>query len=272
MPAAQLDWGSLNYLEQGEGPPLLLVSGLNGLAQTWQGIVPHLATRFRVITHDHRGLGGSGKWTGDYSVDQIAADVLALMDRLGIERAHLVGHSLGGAAVQAIAADHPGRVAGLVIYASWAGQDAYFARVMTMRREMLEQMGVDAFLRTGPIGIYPPDWIASHDADFTAALPAAMAAFPGIPVMLARIDACLNHDRRATVGHIAAPTLVLGQRDDMSTPAYCSEELAALIAGARLLLLQTGGHNAHLVVPGEVQDALMDFLTDASVAAAMNKE
>lgn len=260
MPAAPLDWGDLHYQEAGAGPPLLLVSGLNGLAQPWQAVVPALARRFRVITHDHRGLGGSSRWDGAFSVDQIARDVLGLMDHLGLERAHVVGHSLGGAVAQALAADHPARVDRLVLYASWAGPDAYFARVMTMRRQMLLGLGVEEFLRTGPIGIYPPRWIVQHDATLAAGLPAAIAAFPGTETMVARMEACLRHDRRNSLGRIAAPTLVLGVADDMSTPLECSEELAGAIPGAALRVLPYGGHNAHVVVPGEVAEALLEFL------------
>ncbi len=264
-----LDWGALHVEQAGSAAPLLLISGLNGLAQPWHGIMPKLAEHFQVITHDHRGLGGSDPWNGPYSVDQIAADVLALMDQLDIAKAHIVGHSLGGAVAQAIAADHPARVAGLVIYASWPGPDAYFARVMTMRRQMLTELGVETFLRTGPIGIYPPLWINEHDAAFEAGLPAAIAAFPGVEKMQRRMDACLNHDRRASLGRITAPCMVLGLQDDMSTPIHCSQELAAAIPGARLVTLPMGGHNAHLVVPDQLSDCLLDFFTSDAVKAKL---
>lgn len=266
MPRAELSWGALHYEEAGSGPPLLLISGLNGLAQPWRGIMPALGQRFRVIAHDHRGLGASDKWDGVYSVDQIAGDVLGLMDRLGIEKAHVVGHSLGGATAQALAADHPDRVGGVVIYASWAGPDPYFARVMTMRREMLLAMGVEEFIRTGPIGIYPPRWIVEQTKAFEAALPASVAAFPGVEVMVRRMQACLDHDRRASLGRIKTPTLVLGMLDDMSTPAFCSEELASAITGAELALLPFGGHNAHLVIPDQITELFMGFFTSPAIA------
>jgi aminoacrylate hydrolase len=269
MPKAALDWGGLHYEETGIGAPLLLVSGLNGLAAPWQGIVPALAGRFRVITHDHRGLGRSDAWDGPYSVDQIAADVIGLMDRLGLARAHLVGHSLGGAVVQAIAADHPGRVAGLVIYASWAGKDAFFDRTMLMRRDVLLQQGIEAFLRTGPLGIYPPRWVRDNDAALTAAVPGAVAAFPGVAKMVARMQACLDHERRASLPRIAAPTLVIATTDDVATPAYGSEEIAASIPDAQLVLLPYGGHNVHQVAPADLQAHLLAFLTSPSVAAAL---
>ncbi|MDB5847721.1 MAG: hypothetical protein JWP29_1473 [Rhodoferax sp.] len=269
MPTLMLPWGPLHYQDAGSGPPLLLVSGLNGLARPWQGTVPALAQHFRVISHDHRGLGASGAWAGDYSVDQIAADVLALMDGLGLARAHIVGHSLGGAVAQALAADHPDRVAGLVVYASWPGPDAFFTRSMQMRRDLLVGLGVEAFVRTAPLGLYPPDWIAQNDAVLAAAMPAAIDAFPGTATMLRRMDACLAHDRRASLGRIGARTLVLGLADDSSTPLHCSRELARAIPGAQLQVLPYGGHNAHLVVPGVVTRALLDFLPKQALQAAV---
>lgn len=262
MSTLSLPWGDLHYAQSGDdrAPPLLLISGLNGLARPWQAVVPTLAAHYRVITHDHRGLGNSARWQGAYSVEQIASDVIALMDGLGIARAHIVGHSLGGAVAQTLAIDHPQRVDHLLIYASWAGPEPYFTRVMQMRREMLLGLGVEAFLRTGVIGIYPPDWIAAHHRELDANLPAMVQAFVGVPTMLSRMDACLAHDRRSHLTQIKAPTLVLGLEDDMSTPAYCSAALANDIPGAQLRLLPYGGHNAHLVVPDQVCAVILGFL------------
>lgn len=256
----ELPWGPLHFRAIGAGEPVLLVSGLNGLAAPWEAVAARLASGYRVISHDHRGLGASGAWDGGCSVDQIAGDVIGLMDALGIGRAHVVGHSLGGAVAQALAVDHPDRVGRLAIYASWAGYDPYFDRVMSARRTVLTTLGVTEFLRTGPIGIYPPRWIRDHHAELEAGLPALIAGFVGTRTMLARIDACLAHDRRASLPGIGAPTLVLGMADDGSTPPHCSEDLMAHIPGSVLRMLPYGGHNAHLVVPGEVAECLGDFL------------
>lgn len=95
----ELPWGPLHFRAIGAGEPVLLVSGLNGLAAPWEAVAARLASSYRVISHDHRGLGASGAWDGACSVDQIAGDVIGLMDALGIGRAHVVGHSLGGAVV-----------------------------------------------------------------------------------------------------------------------------------------------------------------------------
>ncbi len=260
MPTLDIGRGVIHYEEHGAGEPVLLVSGLNGLAAPWAAVAGILAPHLRVLTHDHLGVGRSGPRNSPCSVDEIAADVLAFMDRLGIVRAHLVGHSLGGAVVQAIAADHPDRVSRLVVFASWPGHDPYFDRVMTARREVLVGMGAEHFLRTGPIGIYPPLWIRDNDEALRAALPGLRSGFIGVDPMLQRIDACLRHERRASLPLIRAATLVLGLDDDVSTPPHCSVELAELIDGAVLKLLPYGGHNAHVVVPTDVADCLKGFL------------
>ena len=81
----------------GDGPPLLLVPGLGGIGSFWMHQVAAFARDFRVVTHDHRGTGQSSRSRITYSVDQMADDVLRLMDVLKIDAAHCVGHSTGGA-------------------------------------------------------------------------------------------------------------------------------------------------------------------------------
>ena len=97
MPEISIGDAELYYESNGQGPPLILVSGLGGTASFWAPNVPELARRFRVITFDHRGIGGSTKSRIRYSVQQMADDVVGLMDALGIERAALIGHSTGAA-------------------------------------------------------------------------------------------------------------------------------------------------------------------------------
>src|SRR5438094_536100 len=107
LPRVPVDDGWLRYEVAGDGPPLLLVPGLGGLGSFWQHQVAAFAGDFRVIVHDHRGCGRSSRSRIAYSVEQMADDVLQLMDALGIEAAHFVGHSTGGAIGQVIAQDRP---------------------------------------------------------------------------------------------------------------------------------------------------------------------
>ena len=128
MPTIALEDGWLHYEATGDGPPLLLVPGLGGIGTFWQQQVAEFAGDFRVILHDHRGCGRSSRSRIAYAVEQMAADVLRLMDALGIAAAHYVGHSTGGAIGQAIAQDRPERLQRLVLSATWAGPDPFLDR------------------------------------------------------------------------------------------------------------------------------------------------
>src|ERR1043165_6475453 len=108
MPHLTLSDGDQLYFEtHGNGPPLVLVSGLGGVMVFWQPHLLEFAKHYRVILHDHRGTGQSSRARIDYSVDQMADDLLQLLDHLGVKTVDLIGHSTGGAVGQTIALDHP---------------------------------------------------------------------------------------------------------------------------------------------------------------------
>jgi aminoacrylate hydrolase len=248
------------YEEAGAGPPLMLVSGLNGVGSWWANQVPHFSPDFRVITHDHRGTGRSTWSEITYSVDQMAGDALRLMDTLGIDSAHLVGHSTGGAIGQIIAQDHPERLRSLVLSASWPGPDPYFRRLFEARRTVLVSVGVEAYLRASSLVLVPPRWISENDAALTAQHRTQVAASPPVTILASRIDAIMAFDRRARLGEIRCPTLVIVAADDMTTPAFYSEEMASRIPGAKLVMLDGGGHFAPVVTLEPYNAAVGGFL------------
>jgi aminoacrylate hydrolase len=254
------DGGTLAYAVTGSGPPLLLVTGLSGVSSYWDPLVPALAERFRVVLHDHRGTGRSSRCRIDYSVGQMAADVLALMDHLGIGRAHFAGHSTGGAIGQTLAIDHPERIDRLVLSATWPRACPYFRRMFEARRDLLKFGGMKLYRRHGHVFLYPPDWIAANDG----ALAAADAAAPDHPldaeITARRIDAILAFDRLDDLGRIAAPTLVAVARDDAVTPLHHSLVLAERIPGATLHVTAHGGHFAPRLHPDAFLRAVLPFL------------
>jgi aminoacrylate hydrolase len=127
MPVVTLaDGEELYYEVHGQGPPLVLVSGLNGVGAFWKPHLDALSRNYRVVLHDHRGTGRSSPSRIDYSVEQMAGDLVELLDHLEIGKADIVGHSTGGAICQVLGIDHPGRVASLVLSATWTVADGYF--------------------------------------------------------------------------------------------------------------------------------------------------
>jgi aminoacrylate hydrolase len=260
MPLACLPDCEIYYEVHGSGTAVLLVPGLGGVASYWHPNLAAFAARHRVIVHDHRGTGQSSRSRMRYSVDQMADDVLRLMDTLGIAQAHLVGHSTGGAIVQSIAITHPERLKSLVIYASWTRTDPFFARVFEARRKLLTAAGAAAYVRATPVFLYPHWWINANVELLEQRERTAIPTFPETDIAVSRIDAVLGFDRTADLASIRTPTLVICAEDDALTPSYFSRELANRIASAQLVLLHQGGHCASEVCPTEFNQAVLGFI------------
>ena len=261
MPFVPLrDGDRLFYEVHGAGPPLLLVSGLSGLASFWSPNIGPLADQYQVIVHDHRGAGSSSRPRSGYSIAQMADDVLQLMDHLGLARATLIGHSTGGAIGQTLALDHPERIERLVLGATWCAADSYFRRLFAMRSDILNAEGPRSYVRASALLLYPPAWQAQNAAVLAEEEERALDRFPAPEVVLARIAAILRFDRRQDLGRVLSPTLVIGARDDVVVPPYLSEDLARRIPGAKTVILRNGGHFFPRVVAEEFRRHLLSFL------------
>jgi len=266
MPTRTVNGVEIYYETHGSGPPLLLVAGLGGVGSYWNAQIPAFSKRYTVILHDHRGTGRSGR-PDQYSVELMAQDLVALMDDLGIESAHFVGHSTGGAIGQVIAIEHPARLASMVQYAAWTKADALFRWSFEVRKTLLSAAGVGAYTHATPIFLMPPWFIRDNDARLRAEEEKAVAGAPPAHIIEARIDAILRFDQCSNLLKIKTPTLVLCVKDDRLTPPYFSEDLARMIPGARLAWLEQGGHACSQVVPEEFNATVLSFV-DAQQARA----
>ena len=260
MPRVSIGDAEIYYEEAGQGEPLLLVPGLSGQGSFWTQQVEAFRQDFRVIVHDHRGAGRSTHSNITYSVEQMADDVVRLMDALGLDSAHLVGHSTGGAIGQVLALDHRRRLKSLVLSATWGGPDPYFRRLFAARKETLLTQGIEAYLRASVLVLAPPEWISRNDAAIAEQHRVQLASWPPPAVVASRIDAIVAFDRRQRLGEIAVPTLVIVARDDAVTPKFYSDELAKAIAGASYVVLDGGGHFAPQILPEPYNRAVGTFL------------
>jgi aminoacrylate hydrolase len=260
MPRMSIGDCSLYVEQHGDGFPVLLISGLGGTAAYWTDQITAFSREFGLVLHDHRGVGESDHVRMSYTVERMAADVVALMDLLKIERAHIVGHSTGGAIAQILAIDHPERVAAVVIAAGWPKPDAYFRRHFMMRRDILAGLGATSYVHCATLFNYPPDWIAANNEALRGAEHKTIASFPPTEIMLSRIEAILAFDRTKDLGRLKAPTLILDAADDLVTPAYQSEALARAIPNAELKLFPSGGHCFSQVKARDFNQAVLPFL------------
>jgi aminoacrylate hydrolase len=261
MPIVAIAGGEIYYEEVGTGEPLIFVSGLNGVARYWQPQMAFFSTRFRVITYDHRGTGGSDKLQREFSIDQMTAELVELMDALSVERAHIVGLSTGGAIAQTLGIVQHTRVNRLVMCSTWTHCDPWFRRLFEARRAMLQQCGPELHAMFHPLWLLPPDYVNVHDAEIDEERRRTAASASPVAVSIGRIDALLRFDRRAGLPDIKSPTLILAAQDDYITPCYHARVLANAIPGAQLELLDGGGHSISKTRTDFFNQRVMNFLT-----------
>jgi len=260
MPRTSIGDCQLYYERHGAGFPVIFVTGLSGYAAFWREQISAFAKEFEVVTHDHRGIGQSDHSRISYTVERLAADVIGLMDALGIPKAHVIGHSTGGAVAQILAIEHSARLASVVISASWSKADAYFRRLFMLRKEILNRLGPAAYLQASTLFLYPPFWVAQNNEKLRQLEAQNLATFSAPEIVTSRIDAILAFDRTADLGRIKIPALVVGAQDDVITPLYFSEELARLIPGAEVKIFPQGGHCFTQVMARDFNAAVLPFL------------
>lgn len=262
MPTARANGIDIYYSQRGEGPDLLMIMGLGAHSGAWALNAPELAKHFRVTIFDNRGAGRTSAPDEPYSIPQMADDTAALMEAIGLERAHVLGASMGGMIAQELAINYPGRIDRLVLACSRARTSEMRRRVSVAQRALYEA-GVP---RESIMAIQQP-WgstaaLLQDPAKPTAAI--ALAMQDPYPIAkhayLRQLDATMAHDALDRLARIEAETLVLVGAEDILTPPYESEELAANIPRATLRILPRGGHGFSGEFPAEFNAAVAEFL------------
>jgi aminoacrylate hydrolase len=270
MPIAKIDDFEIYYEIHGSGPPVLLVAGLGGQGAYWLPQIEPLSRFFKVVVHDARGTGQSTHQKIKYSVEQMASDVVKLMDALDIKDAHLVGHSTGGAIGQVLGIEQPQRLRSIVMYASWVKADPFMERVMDIRKSLVLNDGPLAYMRATPVFLHPDWWINANWETLEAAEHKGLPIFPAPEIAASRIEATRAFNRSSELSKITTPTLVLCAKDDFLTPLYQSQQLAAKIPGARLTVTEKGGHAHSQTMPEEFNRIVIGYLLEQQKARQSN--
>lgn len=243
-----------------DAPVVLLGSSLGTTSAMWDAQVPALAERLRIVRFDHRGHGGSPAPPGPYEIADLSADVLALMDRLGVQRAHYCGLSLGAMVGMWLAANAPDRVDRLVLICTsahlspasmWAQRAAAVRAAGTP--EVVADRVVDGWLTPAFAAAHPEqrrrlrDMLAANPPDGYAACCGAIERM----------------DLRDELPSIAAPTLVISGAQDPAAPPEHQQLIADAIPGARLEVVDDAAHLAAVQQPQIVTRLILDHLEAA---------
>lgn len=225
----------LHHVDEGppDAPVLVLSGSLGSTIEMWRPQAP-LTERFRVIRVDHRGHGRSPVPDGPYRIADLAGDVLALLDRLGLERVAWCGLSMGGMVGMHLASEAPERISRLVLCctsAHFPDTSVWADRIAAVAADGTEPLATGVVERW-----FTPDWAAAHP-DVVAEARAMVANTPDAGY-LACCQALEAWDHRERLGAITAPTLVVAGADDPSTPVEPhARTIAEGIPGARLEVL-----------------------------------
>ncbi|MEB3369921.1 3-oxoadipate enol-lactonase [Saccharopolyspora mangrovi] len=242
-----------------EGAPVVVLSNSLGTdLRLWDEQVPALSDRFRVLRYDQRGHGGTGAKPGPYALAELGGDVLELLDRLGIGKAHFAGVSLGGMTGMWLAEHAPERIDRLALICTSAdlGSASWLERAATVRADGMAAMVEPSLPRWfTPAAAERPEirekfggMISSADAEGYAGCCEAIAGMDildGLP-------------------GIAAPTLVIAGAEDPATPPSHAERIAAGVPGARVEVLSPAAHLANAEQPEAVNRLLLEHFGGAA--------
>lgn len=233
------------YEVQGEGEPLVLLPYLAADQACYAFQVAEYAKHFTCYTVDLRGAGQTDKPDGPYTTELFADDVAGFMTEAGIERAHVMGLSLGAATGIWLAAKHPDRVRSLSLHSAWAASDPYLRSVVGTWRIMADGLG--DVTETVIKGIFPwcftprlyaqqPDYIDSL-AEFVRGRP-----MPSVDAFMRQSEAVLEHDAADQLAAIEAPTLITFGQHDQVTSIRFADALAEGIRDSDLVVFEDCSH------------------------------
>jgi 3-oxoadipate enol-lactonase len=262
MPRTRIGNIEMFYEVHGSGEPVVLIHGLSMDSSTWFNQIPVLSQEYQVIVFDNRGAGQTDAPNEAYSTEMMADDAAALLKFLNVDNAHILGFSMGGMIAQTIALKYPELVKSLLLISTAARFPARAKHLVQIWLRMLnENVSLETRIREGFLWVYTNEFFEDDEtvsASVNLALnhphPLSTHGFTG------QVAALMQHDTRSQISQISVPTLVLIGGDEIFIPVEFSEELAAKIPKAELVILERGAHNCWMEFPKPFNQAVMQFL------------
>ncbi len=265
MPTLQRENFICYYEETGSGEPLILICGISADLQVWRFILPELSKCVRVISLDNRGAGRSSAPDEVYTIQQMADDVLALMDDLQIPSANIVGWSMGGIIAQSLALSHPERVKHLVLLGSFVAADGMLRNAIgnwvNIRRS---DMPYEQVVRHVARLVYSPA-LANNEATYEAFIQ-AMLKNPyrqSLQGFVRQAEALIGYAAPTQLSDLQVPISILVGEHDQLAPPYLSEQLSAKFPHATLRVLP-GAHSGFVEHPAQYAETLLALINRPS--------
>lgn len=262
MPVMRVNDSSIDYDVFGSGPPLLLIGGMGLGRWSWFKQSPALSRHFRVITFDIRNVGHLDADEGAYSVSNLAAHAAALLDRLDVECADVLGTSLGGFVAQELALRRPDLVGRLVLISTSYGGSDHEPMSPTTLRKMLGWGTVkrEDAVRQGLEVAVSEDYTETRSEEFEQMVDWRIADSPPLADYIKQMVAGAKFDVSSGVEEIQKPTLILHGDEDRVVPVSNAVSLSEKLPDATLRVFQGAGHLVFVERADEVNEEILDFL------------
>ena len=265
MPRIKTSAIELYYETHGAGKPLVLISGIGYTLWQWHRMVPFLAEHFQVITFDNRGVGQSDKPPGPYTAQMLAADTAGLLDALGLEKAVVMGHSMGGFVAQALALDFPEKVQKLILGSTNFGGPRHIP-VTPEAIKVLADVSSDPLARfkNGLAISTAPGWAEENPemiqkwVEWRMANPIESAHYQAqLAIGLGLLPETAAFEDK--LERIKVPTLILFGAHDKVVPPANAALLAEKIPGSIVVILPDAGHFFPIEIPEAASHAVIEF-------------
>lgn len=257
MPVCENAWGETHYSVIGSGHPVLLIHGVGARQEGWERIAATMSRNFMVVRYDLRGHGSSSKVPGPYSLDMFAKDATDLLDHLGIVRAHVAGHSLGGAIAITFASKYPQRVEQLAVLSAAAG------RTEEERRKVMERV---ALIASGiPGGHFRNSLSRWFTDEFRVANPEVIEQYEArnrandAACYAAAYTTLATSEVAPELHRITSPTLVVTGEHDLGSNPRMARFIHTGIADSELRILPRLRHSILVEAPDTVAGLLEPF-------------
>jgi 3-oxoadipate enol-lactonase len=251
-----------------DGEPLLLLQGLGADSRAWALQRMALGRRFRCFAVDNRGVGGTTDAPHPFALEQMAGDALTVIDVEGIDSAHVMGASMGGAIAQFVAVEHPDRVRSLVLACTSCRHHEWRRELFAEWAEAVSSRGMSALAADGLRWLIGPRLHRRFGIWLNLMARILLQAPP--ENFVAQVQAILDasDELRFELEGVRAPTLVITGSQDLLTPLGDAEELHELIPTSRLFELRGAAHALMVEAPNTFNRAVLEFLAEQEVASA----
>ncbi len=262
MPVTKANGININYTITGHGEPLLMIMGLSADQRGWAPQIGFFKKYFKVITFDNRGAGRSDKPAGPYTIKMMADDTIGLMDCLNIEKAHVMGLSMGGMIAQEIAINYPLRVNRLILASTYSCNDNSLNGATEEMASAIQQPYSQWLVSLVNLAFGKPSnkFIFSLQIRISSLFISSSIKALNQAGVMGQTEACIKHDTIERLSSIQSPTLVItGTKDRVIKPSS-SETLATKIPHARLFKIENGSHTCNSEMKNIFNPEVLKFL------------